>query len=668
MKGFPSFRSIQKPSKQKTTLLRFTHLFEKTNNRNKYNVSNFGNKWASTGHYLLAVGLSVFVIYIKLLLNPLLGNNTPFLLLFSAIIFSGWVGGLGPGVIATLATAWGVLMFFLPGVNSNNSSAFLQVAVFILEGVLISILLDMRRRLELVLKERLTHQAVLTELGQYALVNPNISSLFKKANKLLIETFRVQYVAIWQYIPEKNALLLQSGIGWKNGVVGKSKILIDKTSYEGRAFLEQKEAVVYNNDSSDVNAEIPPQLKEYGIISGMSIIIPGATVPFGVLSIYKTKKESLRQGNRYFLQSISHVLATAVEKANSEKALRESQIKFQKLFDSNVIGITIVNQDGILDANDTFLNLLGYKRNELKELRWQTITPQEYAEADERALKELEEKGYCVPFEKEYIRKDENRVPILIGAIMLEKIKKQWICFILDVTKQKELEKRKDDFISIASHELKTPVTSLKVFTQLMQKKMKEEKNPVFTGYLNKMDNQVNKLTELINDLLNVTKIQKGKLEFHTSQFYLQDVINDVLENMQPTTTNHKITFTNRIKHAIVADRDRIEQVIINLLSNAIKYSPAGGNIAVTTQEKDGFAIVSVKDSGIGIDKKYETAIFERFFRVNEGKDKNYPGLGIGLFFSSEIIKRHKGKMWVESEKEKGSTFYFSLPLPKRSI
>jgi signal transduction histidine kinase len=200
---------------------------------------------------------------------------------------------------------------------------------------------------------------------------------------------------------------------------------------------------------------------------------------------------------------------------------------------------------------------------------------------------------------------------------------------------------------------------------QILEHKMQADEN---LDFVDKTLKQVNKLTDLISDLLDVSKIQTGKLELSRSDFDLSSLLNDVVDNIQKTTLQHQIfLYTNNKKLMVNADRDRIEQVVINLLANAIKYSPNAKNITVAADIKDKNIVVSVKDHGIGIPQDDIDNVFTRFFRVR-GLASTFAGLGIGLYISSEIIKRHGGDIWVESEIDKGSTFYFTIPAAELAI
>lgn len=221
----------------------------------------------------------------------------------------------------------------------------------------------------------------------------------------------------------------------------------------------------------------------------------------------------------------------------------------------------------------------------------------------------------------------------------------------------------RDDFISVASHELKTPVTSVKMFTQVLKKHSEQIGDEKAVGHLSKMDKQLNKLTELIYDLLNISKIQAGKMEFKEEKFDFDKAVKEVVDVLQQSSSKHKIKLLGETKKTIRGDEERLGQVINNLISNAIKYSPKSDKIEIRLSSGNGNVAVAVRDFGIGMSDKHLGRIFERFYRVYDTTDKTFPGLGIGLYISSEIIRRHGGKLWVESGVGHGSTFYFSLPI-----
>ena len=221
---------------------------------------------------------------------------------------------------------------------------------------------------------------------------------------------------------------------------------------------------------------------------------------------------------------------------------------------------------------------------------------------------------------------------------------------------------KKDEFMSIASHELKTPITSLKASLQLVERMVeKDDTLEPIAPFVQKASKQVNKLTDIIHDLLDVTRIQAGKLELNKTDFNLTDVIKECADQCQAEDNGHHIKIDADRVLMVYADRNRLDQVINNFLINAIKYSPEHNLVNIRAEKlQNGAVKVSVTDFGIGIaDDKIEN-IFDRFYRV-ENTSKNYSGIGLGLYISSEIIKRHDGQIGVESALDKGSTFWFTI-------
>lgn len=225
-----------------------------------------------------------------------------------------------------------------------------------------------------------------------------------------------------------------------------------------------------------------------------------------------------------------------------------------------------------------------------------------------------------------------------------------------------ELEKRKDDFIGMASHELKTPITSLKLFSNIVSDLFKEKKFSEMPRYLERMDRQIARLTDLVGDLLDVARIQAGRLDHQKEVFEINKLIEETIENIEPTLKRHEIVWETVLKRKVFADKHRIGQVLVNLIANAVKYSPKADKIVISMENSGDRVVVSVKDFGIGIASEHRDKIFDRFYRVHDIMDRTFPGLGMGLYISSEILKKNDGEIWVESEPGKGSKFSFSLP------
>jgi two-component system sensor histidine kinase VicK len=239
---------------------------------------------------------------------------------------------------------------------------------------------------------------------------------------------------------------------------------------------------------------------------------------------------------------------------------------------------------------------------------------------------------------------------------------------VMDVSELKQDEQRKNDFIGMVSHELKTPLTSMKGYVQLLKSKAIKSEDKHSAAVLDKANNQINKMTTLINGFLNVSRLESGKIHINKQVFDMALLVKEAEEESITTISSHKVVFAPVLETIVSADRDKIGQVINNFISNAVKYSPAGTVINIACVTLNGEAVVSVRDEGMGIAPENIEKLFERYYRVDNDNKTSVAGFGIGLYLCSEIIERHQGKIWVESELKKGSTFFFTLPVSQEEV
>ncbi|GHO63315.1 hypothetical protein KSC_022070 [Ktedonobacter sp. SOSP1-52] len=347
-----------------------------------------------------------------------------------------------------------------------------------------------------------------------------------------------------------------------------------------------------------------------------------------------------------------------------EEALRESQERVSALMNSSIIGITVLEGEQIVDANDTFLRMTGYTHEDLRtgRMNWMCMTAPEYLARTQQAHRELATQQSMTPYEKEYVCKDGSRLPVLVGGVVLQHHSCQNITFVLDNSARKELEQRKDDFISMASHELRNPLAALKMQTQLVRKRLEKHSQHEAATALARVEGPVKQLERLIRELLDVSKIQAGRLEYLQETVDLEALLHEVAETMQQIHTTHTIVVRGAVPRSLVGDKDRLGQIFTNLLSNAIKYSPGAETVEMDLSTSEETVTVRVRDHGLGLPREQRDKIFERFYRATGPRQKAIPGLGMGLYIVQEIVKRHGGTITVDSEVGKGSTFTVTLP------
>jgi PAS domain S-box-containing protein len=360
------------------------------------------------------------------------------------------------------------------------------------------------------------------------------------------------------------------------------------------------------------------------------------------------------------------VIVDVTERKIAELALAESGELFRFLADAIPHKLWTSGPDGrVTYYNQGWYDYTGiFDFEELKVKVWDILHPEDRAKAEIEWPLAIQS-GEGMETESRFRRHDGQYRWHLsrfkahrdaAGNIQL------WVGTSTDIHEQKENEQRKDEFLSIASHELRTPLTSIKLFNQLMMRTKDEER---ISTFVNKSAEHIYRLEKLINDLLDVTKINAGKMSYIVEEFDFSQFLRDSIANLQYDTT-HEIILESAPEIKFSGDRLRLEQVMNNFLTNAAKYSPDGKRIIVASEVKENSVIVSVKDFGIGIEPENLDKLFDRYYRV-DNTAMRFEGLGLGLYISSEILKRHRGSFWIESELGKGSTFYFRLPLATES-
>jgi len=366
------------------------------------------------------------------------------------------------------------------------------------------------------------------------------------------------------------------------------------------------------------------------------------------------------QGN---IIGLSKIMRDITERKQAE----EKSAKLAAIIESSddaIIGKTL---DSVITSwNDSAERIFGYTADEIIGQTVYTLIPSDRYEEEPRILAQLKNGQRVEHFETKRLTKDgrELDVSLTISPILdsqgniigLSKIMR-------DITERKQDETRKNDFIGMASHELKTPLTSLNAIIQVVNSKLKNSEDTFLVSAMDKANMQVKRMTAMINGFLNISRFEAGKIQIDKQPFKLAELLQEIVDESRLVVNTHTILLADCGLIEINADRDKISSVVSNLVSNAIKYSPKGKFVELACKESGGKVIVSIKDEGMGIKARDLSHIFDRYYRVETNHTKHISGFGIGLYLSSEIIKRHDGEIWAESESGIGSTFYFSLPL-----
>jgi PAS domain S-box-containing protein len=562
-----------------------------------------------------------------------------------------------------------------------------------------------RKQAQEVLAIRVRQQEVVAKLGLRALAGTDIPSLLGDASALVASTLEVEYCKLLELLPDGDQLLLRAGWGWEEGLVGHATIAAGLDS-QGGYTLASSQPVIVDDLRTETRFHTPSLLHDHQVVSGVSVIIHSHERPFGVLGAHTTQRRTFTVDDINFLQAIANVLAIAIERTRAEEELHASRNQLEVILRGVADGITVQNPSGqIIYANDAAVHMLGYaslaellatpnrqilERFELLDEQYQPLPesrlPGRHALQGETGaqmivgwrIRETGELRWSLVRSAPIWKSDGSNSEIrqFKGEVIMA------VSIFHEITERIEEEKRKDSFIALASHELKTPITSLKLFAQMLRKRFERASDNELAQdairHFARMDEQLDKLTELVQDLLDVSKIGAGKLTYTMAEIDVDELVRETVEDIQRLADRHEIIVEGEATSKVTADPERIRQVLTNLITNAVKYSPDADKIIVGVKsegsgvEKSEADVVPeeitvwVQDFGVGIPRSEQEKIFDRFYQVNDvsrGSRDTYPGLGLGLYISAEIVKRHVGRIWVESKVGEGSTFYFTLPL-----
>jgi PAS domain S-box-containing protein len=394
----------------------------------------------------------------------------------------------------------------------------------------------------------------------------------------------------------------------------------------------------------------------------------------GELKTYDTTLEPIRDAAGQVI-GLAGVSLDISERKAAEEALRLEATKTRRLVDSNIIGVLFANYERIIDSNNAFLNMIGYSQDDLKAglLRWREMTPTEHAAVDNKAVDELERFGVATPWQKEFLRKDGSRVPVLIGAAVFD-LAPTWVAFVQDMSRIKDVEnelrntdRRKDEFLAMLAHELRNPLAAISNAVSVASRGGLKEHTDWAIEVINR---QMKHLIRLIDDLLDVSRINQGKIDLRRDVLEISPVLDSALATVEPLVRARSHTLETSIDRGnlwVHADATRLEQVVVNLLNNAAKYSEDHGRIQLTARSDAGDVMITIADKGVGIPPEQLPHMFELFAQGDRTLARSEGGLGIGLTVVKRLVEMHGGSVTARSEGAgKGSEFAIRLPAAKK--
>lgn len=396
--------------------------------------------------------------------------------------------------------------------------------------------------------------------------------------------------------------------------------------------------------------------------------------------------------------SASHHLVT-VRDLSAKRALAarldEANRRYQKLVDSNILGVAVATREGIVEANDEYLRLAGATREtfEAQGIDWLAITPPDSVARDEEGIRQVAERGACVPFEKEYMWPDGTRVPILVGAARLESEPLKWIAFALDLTERKRVEAERDRLLEEArtartmaelalharetvlaqvTHDLRSPLAANIGYESLMRDGLPVPLHPVHHAYVLRMIANHQHLLALMDSLLDFARSSAGRAVIELETLDVDALLAAVEPAVAPQLRQAGLEFDCPACDsplAVRADPLKTKQILVNLLANAIKFTPAGGRVTLRAVAHGDRVAISVTDTGIGVAPELQERIFEPFVqsRSRDANGHRAQGFGLGLAISRQLAHAMDGDVTLRSEVGAGSTFILTLPRVSKS-
>lgn len=351
---------------------------------------------------------------------------------------------------------------------------------------------------------------------------------------------------------------------------------------------------------------------------------------------------------------------------SDQDGYEESQMRFRTIFELSTLGNKIISPDlKIIQVNPAMVALLGYdSKEDLLGTRILDYSPADHHQHWKKLQTHLwEESTPSFSLETKLIRKDGSIIWVNVTSILFpEKGESLGYTIIEDITEKHTLRLHKEEFIGIASHELRSPITSLKAILQLLNRMVNHETKITekITNLTTEAQLYTAKLVHLVEDLLNTSKYERGELQLQKIRFPLSSLIDGCCNHFR-LDRKHSISQTGDLSIEVYADRHKIDQILVNLVNNAVKYAPDSEQIVISVERLEASTKVSITDHGQGIPPEDVPHLFERYYQVGKGENQS-SGLGLGLYISSEIIKKHGGEIGVESILGKGSKFWFTLP------
>jgi PAS domain S-box-containing protein len=524
-----------------------------------------------------------------------------------------------------------------------------------------------RGRMQEVINIHAQQQLAVARLGQLALSGKNLGELFDEASALVARTLGVEFCKILELISGGEKLLLRSGVGWKQGLVGTATVSCGFDSQAGYALLSAAPVVV-EELRSEMRFKVSGLLDDHGVVSGISVIIPGRDNPFGVLGVHTKRRHVFDTDDTHFLEAVANVLSDAIERKKSEEEIQRRNSWLRSLIDTTQDAVLSIDREGrIVLFNPAAEQIFGFARAEVAGQKVNMLMGEPYRSEHDDYIARYERTN--VPHAIGRIRtvtarrKSGELFPIELSVTKVaENEDVQYAAFIRDISEKAKLQAQLLESERLAAigttaakigHELSNPLNGMSLTIQLLESRIGQENREVEIGAtLRRLKNEISRLNHLVGEFRTISR--RERYDFRPTQ--LATLVEDIIKMEAPQFEKQRICVETRVPADIPSlnlDRDKIKQALLNLIKNAIEAMPEGGSLSIEAKKTSHGARLCIADTGVGI--PLDVDAFEPFTTTKKG------GTGLGLVIVRQIIVAHGGAISYHSRVGEGTTFEIEL-------
>jgi two-component system, LuxR family, sensor kinase FixL len=526
-----------------------------------------------------------------------------------------------------------------------------------------------RERVQDEMQIRVRQQEAVAEIGERALQDPTLSTLLDAVCDTVVRTLDVEFCKILELEPDGKTLLLRAGVGWKEGLVGHATVEAGLRSQAGYALVIDSPVIV-EDLSSETHFTPPPLLVDHGVMSGMSVIIPGREQPFGVLGAHTSRRRTFRNEDIHFLESVAHILSEAIERSRSELAIQSSHSWLRSLIATTQDAVVSIDRRGcVVLFNESAERIFGYRAAEITGHKVNVLMAEPYAAEHDDYIARYEKTGEPRAIGRIRTvtarRQDGTLFPIELSVTEIEvNADVRYAAFIRDISDKTRLQQQLVESEKLAAiggtaakigHEIANPLNGIYLTLQLVEQRLGRHPSADkrVTADVLKIKKEIARLNQLVQEFRTLSRPQ----DYHFLTTNVGAMIADILDLQRPLCESRGIKVRRRIAFDVPTmrvDEDKLKQALLNLIKNASEAMPTGGTLSVALNHLDGRIMIEIADTGSGIPAG--TDVFAPFFTTKK------EGTGLGLIIVRQIISAHGGTIFYDSQPGMGTTFHITLP------